>query len=40
LHQLITATLASNEADTVLSDDGRIVCAHYAHDKNEMPQGV
>lgn len=28
LHQLIAATLAGNEENTVIAKDGRIVCAH------------
>lgn len=39
-HQLIASTLASNEADTVIAKDGRIVCGHYAYDKDGSPQNV
>ena len=31
--QLIAATLASNEEDTVVTDDGRLVCGHEAYNR-------
>ena len=39
--QLFAATLAGNEADSVLTDDGRVVCESlYAYDPAGLPQNV
>jgi hypothetical protein len=40
LHQLIAATLAGNEEDTVIAKDGRIARGHDAYDKDGVPQDV
>ncbi|SRR5258708_2856167 len=34
LVQALAATIAGNEADTVLTNDGRFLCGHRAHDEN------
>ncbi|SRR5258708_10397263 len=34
LVQALAATIAGNEADAVLTNDGRFLCGHRAHDEN------
>jgi hypothetical protein len=40
LLQLIAATIASNEEDTILTDDGRILNGRDGYDRNGLPQNV
>jgi hypothetical protein len=40
LRQLIAATLASNEADTILATDGRILNGSDGYGPDGMPQNV
>jgi hypothetical protein len=40
LLQLIAATIASNEEDTILADDGRILNGHDGEDQDGLPQNV
>jgi hypothetical protein len=35
--QLIAATLASNEQDTVVTDDGRLLCGHEVYARYGLP---
>ena len=40
LHQMIAATIASNEADTIITSDGRLVSGSGAYDRDDVPQDV
>jgi hypothetical protein len=40
LNQLIAATLAGNESDTILADDGWILCRSEGEDKDGSPRNV
>jgi hypothetical protein len=40
LLQALAATIAGNEAYTVVTDDGRFVCGSDAYDRNGEPQDV
>jgi hypothetical protein len=37
LLQLIAVTLAGNEENTVVADDGRLLCGHDAYDRYGLP---
>jgi hypothetical protein len=39
LHQALAATIASNEEDTIVTNDGRILSVH-PYDANGMPMDV
>jgi hypothetical protein len=40
LQQLIAATIAGNEEDTILADDGRILNGNDGYDQDGLPQNV
>jgi hypothetical protein len=37
MRQAIAATLASNEQDTVVTDDGRLLCGHEVYARHGLP---
>jgi hypothetical protein len=37
LRQALAAVIAANEEDTILSDDGRILCRQYSYNENAEP---